>query len=75
MTRFADQGSGLDWARRIVRRMECGDTVSLTAGAMAMRALRVELHQLHIPARPAARRDAAKRRQPHSVTHQGALPL
>ena len=43
MTDFADRGDGLDWARRIMRRLAAGEQLSRYSEAMAREVLGLEL--------------------------------
>ena len=43
MTDFADRGDGIDWARRIMRRLAAGAQLSRYSEAMAREVLGLEL--------------------------------
>jgi len=60
MSRFADRGDSLDWARRIMRRFHAGEYVSIIAIEMACDVLHINQPQKRSSSgRGSARRNGA----------------
>jgi hypothetical protein len=75
---LSDRGDSLDWARRVLRRVEGGQAVPLAAQAMALSALRLVRSQLSIPEvdpRSLTRDQLRRRNRRDALANQSELPL
>ncbi len=75
---LADRGDALDWARRVLRRMESGCAVPPAAQTMALSALRLQRSQLTVPVvvrSPRSRNPARQVAGKGTTTEQPELPL